>query len=135
MIRYLPGHKFGVKNLNWDVFETRQKKILKKKNWKKNWNFFWIFFFLFFLLLLIVLKVSGFRTVRILKICWTSRPDVMSGRVLISKYYFSGYLSHQALLVLFPPFFLLLSSLILLFKGRMVFCYQNCSDLLWEKLF
>ncbi len=49
----------------------------------------WIFFG-FFLLFLKVLKVrrpgrktSGFRTVRILKICRTSGPDVMSGRALL----------------------------------------------------
>jgi hypothetical protein len=75
------------KNLNWDVFENRQKKSLKK---------ILIFFFFFnlklfyFFILLKVLKVrrpvrktSGFRTVWILKICRTSGPDVMSGRALV----------------------------------------------------
>ena len=56
------------------------KKILKK-NYEKH--------FLIFFLFLKVIKVqrpgrktSGFQTVRILKICRTFGPDVMSGRAL-----------------------------------------------------
>ena len=64
----------------------------KKKSWKKNWKFVldFFFFFWFFLLSLNELKVrrperktSGFQTIRILKICRTSGPDVMSGRALL----------------------------------------------------
>ena len=74
------------KNLNWDVFENKQKTILKKQ--------IEIFFFFFFLLLFLkVLKVrrpgrktSGFQTVQVLKICRTSGPAVMSGRALESTF-------------------------------------------------
>ena len=34
-------------------------------------------------------KTSGFRTVRILKILQTSRPDVMSGRALLNRHPYS----------------------------------------------
>ena len=63
------------------------KTYLKKKF---EFFFFWIFFFAFLLFLLFFLflkvrrpgrKTSGFRTVRILTICQTSGPDVMSGWV------------------------------------------------------
>ena len=81
MIRSLDTNLVS-KNINWDVLENKEKKILKK-------NFLKFFFSWNFLLLLKVLKVrrperktSGFRTVRILKICRTSWPDVMSGRAL-----------------------------------------------------
>jgi hypothetical protein len=67
----VPGHKFGVKNLNWDVFENEKKNLEKK-----NLIVILIFFFDFFLFLK-VLKVW------ILKICRTFGPDVMSGRDLI----------------------------------------------------
>ena len=82
MIRSLDT-KLVTKVLNWDVFENKQKKNLKK-NWEKR--------FLIFLLFSKVLtvrrpkrKASGFWTVRILKICLTSGPDVMSGRALLFR--------------------------------------------------
>ena len=66
-------------NLNLDAFENRQTNLEKKIN--------------VFLLLSKVLKVrrpgrktSGFRTVRILKICRTSGPDVMSSRALLQMH-------------------------------------------------
>ncbi len=67
----VPGHKFGVKKSQLGCIWKWKKKALN-------------FFFLFFLLFLKELKVrrpgrkmSGFWTIRILKICRTSRPDMM----------------------------------------------------------
>ena len=54
-----------------------------KKNIKKI--YYLGFFFLFLKVLKVrcpAVKTSNFRTVRILKICWTSGLDVMSGRAL-----------------------------------------------------
>ena len=66
------------------IWYIKLKLLLFKKN-KQTRIFFWNFL-KFFILFLEVLKVrrpwrktSGFRTVRILKICRTSGPDVMSG--------------------------------------------------------
>ena len=36
----VPGYKFGIKNLNWDVFENSKKKNSKKYN-----LFFWFLIF------------------------------------------------------------------------------------------
>ena len=40
-----PGKNLVSKNINWDIFENKQKKNFEKKNLK---IFFGIFFFLFF---------------------------------------------------------------------------------------
>ena len=66
----------------------------QKKSWKKDWKKklkknveenFWMFLFsnVFKVQQRPGWKMSGFWTVRILKICWTSGPDVMFGRALI----------------------------------------------------
>ena len=33
----VPGYKFGIKNLNWDVFEKKLKNWKIEKNLKKNY--------------------------------------------------------------------------------------------------
>ena len=58
---------------------NNHKKGLKKRIGKKIW-----FFFLFSNVRRMERKVAGFQTVRILSICRTSRPDVMSGWTLLS---------------------------------------------------
>ena len=55
----VPGHKFGVKNLNWEVFFFYFKSVKSPAPGKENVRF------------------PDF-----LKICRTSGPDVMSGRAL-----------------------------------------------------
>ena len=55
------------------------KKDLKKKIWK----FLFGISFLFSKVQRPGWKMSGFQTVWILKICWTSGPGVMSDRSLI----------------------------------------------------
>ena len=58
------------------------KKKLKKKL-KKKINFDFDFFFLILKVRRLGRKPIGFQTVRILKICRTFGPDVMSGRALM----------------------------------------------------
>ena len=66
-----PGKKFGVK---------KSKLGYIWKNWKKKIEiFFWFFFSIF---KSVKSPASGKENVRILKICRTSEPDVMSGRPL-----------------------------------------------------
>ena len=81
------SHKIRSLDTNLVSKLNKQKEILKKKF--GIFLKFVVIFLDFFFLLLKVLKVrrtgkktSCFWTVRILKICRTSRPDVMSGRAL-----------------------------------------------------
>ena len=60
----------------------------QKKSWKKIWLFFFFLFSRGFTVRRPGRKTSGFRTVRILKICRTSGPDVMSGRALSGTFIF-----------------------------------------------
>jgi hypothetical protein len=68
----IPGFKFVIKNLNWDVFENKQKKFKK---------IFWIFFGFFFLFLKVLKvrrpgrKTSGFHSPD-----FENLPDFRTGR-------------------------------------------------------
>ena len=82
------SHKIRSLGTNLVSKVNKQKKgleryILKKFRFLFLSNLFSIFIFLLFLKVRhLGRKSSSFRTVRILKICLTSRPDVMSGRPL-----------------------------------------------------